>query len=64
MCLVLHNISHYIFSAMPEQPKNSSFEEFEVLIAGDHVIFSWNSPDISYIARTLGTPEMDNVPCG
>jgi len=39
-------------------------EEFDVLITGSQIIFSWNSRDISEIARTLGIPEIDLEPCG
>lgn len=39
-------------------------EEFDVLINGSQIIFSWNSRDISEIAHTLGIPEIDLEPCG
>ena len=39
-------------------------EEFDVLITGSHILFSWNSRDISEIAHTLGKPEIDLEFCG
>lgn len=39
-------------------------EEFDVLITGSQIIFSWNSQDISEIAHTLGEPDIDLEPCG
>jgi hypothetical protein len=39
-------------------------EEFDVLITGSRIIFSWNSQDISAIAHTLGEPDIDLEPCG
>jgi hypothetical protein len=39
-------------------------QEFDVLITGSQVIFSWNSMAISEIAHTLGEPEIDLEPCG
>jgi hypothetical protein len=39
-------------------------EEFDVLITGSQIIFSWNSKDISEIARALGEPEIDLGHCG
>ena len=39
-------------------------QEFDVLITGSRIIFSWNSRDISEIAHTLGEPEIDLEPCG
>lgn len=47
-----------------ETPSPHCSEEFEVVITGSKVLFSWNSGDISEIAHTLGTPELDRAYCG
>ena len=39
-------------------------QEFTVFLHDSQIVFSWNSKDISEIARTLGEPEIDLVPCG
>jgi len=47
-----------------ETPSPHCSEEFDVVITGSKVLFSWNSGDISEIAHTLGTPEIDRAYCG
>jgi hypothetical protein len=49
---------------MPEDASPVCQEEFDVLITGSQIIFSWNSKDISDIAHTLGEPDIDLEPCG
>ena len=44
-----------------EAPSPHCSEEFDVVITGSKVLFSWNSQDISEIAHTLGTPDMDRA---
>ena len=50
--------------SVPEDDSPLYQEEFDVLIKGSQIIFSWNSQDISEIAHTLGIPQIDLEPCG
>ena len=60
-------MNHYTndqIKSVSESLNISYYEEFDVLITGSRVIFSWNSVDISEIAWQLGEVEIDLKPCG
>ena len=60
-------MQHFTFcvtESIPEDACPVCQEEFDVLITGSQIIFSWNSQDISEIAHTLGEPDIDLEPCG
>jgi len=60
-------MEHYTYcpsESVEETTFHAHHEEFDVLITGSQIIFSWNSKDISEIARTLGEPEIDRAYCG
>jgi hypothetical protein len=60
-------MQHCTFRHKESEPEGASpvcQEEFDVLITGSRIIFSWNSKDISEIAHTLGEPDIDLEPCG
>jgi len=63
MFTVMEHITNTIKSY--HEIENSNFqEELDVMIKGAHILFGWNSTDISEISHTLGTPDIDLEPCG
>jgi len=61
---MIKHCTFYQKESVPEDVAPVYREEFDVLISGSRIIFSWNSRDISEIAHTLGEPEIDLEPCG
>jgi hypothetical protein len=61
---MMQHCTSSLTESIPEDDSPVCQKEFDVLITGSQIIFSWNSQDISEIAHTLGEPDIDLEPCG